>query len=136
MKEQDVMTAMKTRAGLRGGFSLMELTLVLVILGILGTVVVIAVGPQILRAKQRSTETTLRTVYQQLESYRAEYNVFPPTLASLDLQSKPVDGWERDIYYRLTPGGSRPFILMSFGDDGIPDTEDDIDIWALLERRR
>jgi general secretion pathway protein G len=120
----------------RKGFSLLELTLVLVILGILGTVVVIAVGPRIQRARITTTETTLRTVHNELMSYHAEFTVYPPTLAELPLQSLPVDGWDRDLYYRVTPGAQRPFMLLSFGEDGVADTEDDIDAWDVIERRR
>lgn len=118
----------------RAGFSLIELTLVILIMGILAGVAVIAVAPRVLAAKERVTKTNMRMIKNELESYYVTNNVYPATLEGLVpgyLQRVPRDGWKRDFFY-MAPGlDGRPFELRSYGEDGEPNTADDLDIWVL-----
>ncbi len=123
------------------GFSLIELTLVVVILGVLMAVVAVNVMGQGEKAKKRATEASMTTIQQTLETYHLEYSDFPPNLELLRQldgflqQNKPVeDGWKRKYVYRVTPGLSHPYELRSVGGDGQPGTADDIDIWTMYER--
>lgn len=119
---------------LRRAFSLIELSLVIAIMGILMTVAVVAFGPKLMQAKTRATEASLRTVQSQIDSYYVDQNAYPPTLAALVpnyLRSVPADGWKRPFYYRVPGAMGKPYDLISFGEDGQPETPDDISVWDL-----
>lgn len=120
------------------GFSLIELTLVIVILGVLMSVVAVNVIGQGEKAKVRATKVTMDTIRTQLDSYHLEYSEYPPTLATLQKvpgflsASKPIkDGWGRQFAY-AAPGrsGDRPYDLLSSGAK-IEETTDDIDVWTM-----
>lgn len=115
------------------GFSLIELTAVVLIMGILAGVVVIAIGPKLFRARVTSTEASMRTLKNELQAYYHEHTSYPATLNELDVEeSVPIlDAWDRDFYYKATPEGERPFLLISNGKDGKPNTIDDIDVWTM-----
>lgn len=122
----------------RGGFSLIELTLVIAIMGILMGVAVIAFGPRLMQAKTRATEASLRVVAQEIDSYYVNNNTYPTTLNALVpnyLKSLPMDGWKRPFYYRVPGAHGKPYDLISFGEDGQPDTADDISVWDLDKER-
>lgn len=132
---------MKTRTNYRGaraarGFSLLELTLVLVILGILGSVAAINLIGQGDKAKRRATETSMATIKSQIETYILENSTPPATLDTLvaaDLleAGRLNDGWGRPFGYRATsniPG--RQYELWSQGKD-VDDTSDNIDVWTM-----
>ncbi|MEL6329169.1 MAG: type II secretion system protein GspG [Planctomycetota bacterium] len=118
----------------RAGFSLIELTLVIVILGILMGAAAVAFAPQIDRAKVRTTEVTLRTIKSKLQEYEGIYSVLPQDLSALvpDYVDEGglEDGWNNAIYYRIQPTNpDQGFKLVSLGKDGKLNTEDDIDGW-------
>ncbi len=119
------------------GFSLLELTLVLVIIGILIAAAGVAIGSAGERAKVKVTRSSLATIKQQLTAYNLEYSSYPPSLSTLItakfLEDKKLkDAWARDFIYD-SRGRSReqPFILISAGNDGTPGNEDDIDVWTM-----
>jgi len=122
------------------GFSLLELMLVLAIIGVLMAVAAVNVLGTGTRAKIRATKASLATIQSALNSYSLEYSSFPPVLGMLttvkpsflDDSKKLKDSWEMDFYY--DPQGTskeRPYRLGSYGDDKLPGTEDDIDIWTM-----
>lgn len=115
------------------GFSLLELMAVVLIMGILGGVVVVAVGPKIFKARVTSTKSSMRTLKSDLEAYYNEHSSHPATLRELDIDaSTPIlDGWDQDFYYKATPEGARPYLLISNGPDKLPNTTDDIDVWTM-----
>lgn len=121
------------------GFSLIELTLVVVILGVLMAVVAVNVLGQGERAKKRATEVSMDTIQTQLDSYHLEYSAYPPTLQTLQQlkflkETKPLqDGWSREFYYKV-PGAQTPYELISAGADGEFLTADDIDIWKAQQQ--
>jgi general secretion pathway protein G len=123
------------------GFSLLELTLVIAIIGVLLGVVAVSVGGMGNKAKVRATEASMSTIKSALDSYNLEYSAFPPDLRTLAVTkildaSKPLkDGWKRDFQY--DPRGrskEQPYILMSAGEDGVAGNEDDIDLWQVLQK--
>ncbi|MCH9057084.1 MAG: type II secretion system protein GspG [Planctomycetes bacterium] len=115
------------------GFSLLELMAVVLIMGILGGVVVVALGPKIFKARVSTTKSSMKTLKSELQAYYHEHTSYPATLRELDIdESEPIlDGWDRDFYYKATPEGERPFLLISNGKDGKPNTIDDIDVWTM-----
>ncbi len=119
---------------MRRAFSLIELTLVIAIMGILMTVAVIAFAPRLFQAKVAATKATMRTVQSDLDSYYIQNNAYPATLNVLVptyQQTVPMDGWKRAFYYRVPGAAGRPYDLISYGEDGQPETADDISVWDL-----
>ncbi len=119
------------------GFSLLELSLVLAIIGALMLVAAVSLTGASGRAKKRTTEATLSTIMQQIQTYHLDQNAYPPTLQALIaadyLRDKKIqDGWGNAILYapRQIQEG-KPFVLGSAGEDGVSGNEDDIDAWLI-----
>lgn len=118
------------------GFSLIELTLVIVILGVLMGVVAVNVVKQGEKAKIGATKTTMDTIQSQLNAYHLEHSAYPPQLELLQQmgflsESKPIqDGWKRKFLYQVPGRNDRPYDLISSGGD-VADLTDDIDIWTM-----
>lgn len=118
------------------GFSLLELTLVLVILGVLMAVAAVNVLGQGDKAKITATKATLATIKNAVEQYYLETSAYPPDLqtlvrAKILVEGKLNDGWNRALVYEVlaTPDAPRPFVLFSRGPDGQAPSTDDIDSW-------
>lgn len=124
------------------GFSLLELTLVIAIIGVLTAVVAFSLGGLGGRAKTRATEASLTTIQTSIKSYHLEYSSYPPDLLTLVSakyldRDKPLnDGWSKPFYYD-SRGRSKeqPYVLMSSGEDGVSGNDDDVDVWTMLLRR-
>ncbi len=121
------------------GFTLLEMMLVVVIIGLLATVVVINFGGQTDRVKLQLTKTSFSQIKQALIQYSTDKGNFPPTLQDLVaarmLEKVPLDGWKKPINYAF-PGSSpdrdnQPYDLYSGGKDGVVGTADDINVWTM-----
>lgn len=119
------------------GFSMLELTFVIVVIGVLLGVAAYSLSGGTDRAKQRASAATLETIKRALQQFNAYENRYPATLndliAAKYLENKPlVDGWNRNLFYAPNPENpERPFELRSLGADGVNGTPDDIDGWNL-----
>jgi general secretion pathway protein G len=127
----------RTRVRSGRGFSLIELTLVVVILGVLMAVVAVNVLGQGEKAKKRATEVSMNTIQSQLDAYHLEYSAYPPALVTLQQvdgflgKNKSIkDGWKRDFLYRAPGSSGMPYDLISMGGN-IDDPGDDINIWTM-----
>ncbi|MFG0315465.1 MAG: type II secretion system protein, partial [Phycisphaerales bacterium] len=115
-----------TRRPRRGGFSVLELTIAIAILGVMMGVAGFAFVKFLAGARVSATETTMRNVDANLTAYLAAKGSYPATLRELVpnyMDQYPVDGWDREFFYS-TQGQS--FILISWGADGEDGTDDDI----------
>lgn len=127
-------------AALAPAFSLIELTLVIVILGVLMAVVAVNVLGQGEKAKVRATQTSMTTIQSQLDAYHLEYSTYPPDLQTLKTakyltSNKPIeDGWKRQYYYALPGSNNNPYDFMSAGPDGEFGNTDDINIWTMYDK--
>lgn len=125
----------RIRRATRPAFSLLELMLVLVILGLLSTVAAVALLPQAEKAKVKTTKASLEVIKSAITGFQIEKSRLPNSLNELIPtyleEGKMRDGWKRDFYYRPSPGGAREYELISFGKDGEPGTDDDIDVWTM-----
>jgi prepilin-type N-terminal cleavage/methylation domain-containing protein len=65
--------------GTQKGFTLIELLIVVAIIGILSSVIIVALTDSRQRAKTSKTLASLRDVHTALESYRAQFNGYPPS---------------------------------------------------------
>lgn len=123
------------------GFSLLELMLVVVIMGILMSVVIVNLAGAGKKAKTAATIAIMKQIKSALASYSTEYGSLPPTEMGLQplvttktLEKVPYDGWKRPLRY-MYPGTSgnvdQPYDLMSMGDDGQWGSLDDLNIWII-----
>jgi type II secretion system protein G len=121
------------------GFSLLELTLVLVIIGLLMGVAAVNIIGAAERAKERTTRASMATIKSQLQAYNVEKSTLTETLPVLVTENyidenNLTDGWNRAFYYRPLPEGQGQFELISAGKDGDFETfEDNIDAQNLTE---
>ncbi|HSH30267.1 MAG TPA: type II secretion system major pseudopilin GspG [Thiohalobacter sp.] len=131
------------------GFTLIEIMVVVVILGILAAVVV----PRIMSRPDEARIVKARADIQALESalnlYRLDNYTYPTTDQGLEalvekptspepprwkeggyLDRMPRDPWQRPYQY-LSPGQHGEIDIFSLGPDGRPNTDDDIGNWDL-----
>ncbi|HZX43936.1 MAG TPA: type II secretion system major pseudopilin GspG [Myxococcaceae bacterium] len=106
------------------GMTLIEIMVVLVILGLIASAVVIAVFPQLQRARVDRTTLDIGNLDSALKLYNARKGKFPDTttgfkaLVDLEIIDKlPKDAWGNDYVYTLENG--RP-VIISYGADGVP----------------
>lgn len=120
------------------GFTLVELMVVIVIIGLLATVVMINVMPSQDRAMVEKTRADVSVLEQAVETYRLDNLSYPRTeqgLASLlnppaglarperyrqggYIRRLPEDPWGNAYQYRQ-PGRRGGFDVYSFGADGV-----------------
>lgn len=113
----------------RRAFSLLELTLVIAIIGVLMAVAAVNLFGSQDRANKDATVISMENVDNALTEYKLRKSVYPPSLQILVdeeyLQSMPQDAWGQAFYYSATDEG-RGYKLISLGKDGLSNTEDDI----------
>jgi general secretion pathway protein G len=125
------------RPSSEAGFTLLELMVVVVIIGLLATIVMINVLPSQDRAMQEKARADVSVLEQAVESYRLDNFTFPTTeqgLAALVsppaglnrpdryreggyIRRLPDDPWGNPYQYAL-PGERGRFDVYSFGADG------------------
>jgi len=119
------------------GFTLVELMVVIVIIGLLATVVAINVLPSQDRAMVEKAKADIAVLEQAVESYRLDNFVFPRTEDGLQalvappaglanpgryreggyIRRLPQDPWG-NAYQYAAPGERGAFDIYSFGADG------------------
>ncbi len=106
------------------GMTLIEIMVVLVILGLIASAVVIAVFPQLQKARVDRTTLDIGNLDSALKLYNARKGKFPDTtnglkaLVDMEIIDKmPKDAWGNDYIYTLENG--RP-VITSYGADGVP----------------
>lgn len=120
------------------GFTLLEMMLVVVIIGILASVAVYSMSGQTENARRETTKASLKMLKSALEQYNGQHAAYPATLDQLAagdtrmIDRVPRDGWKNTFFYY--PGANnpqRPFDLFSAGKDRAPNTADDLDVWTI-----
>jgi general secretion pathway protein G len=139
----------------QGGFTLIELMVVIVILGILAGMIVPRIMDRPEEARRTKAEVDIGAISQALKMYKLDNGKYPTTdqglqalieppstgqLARnwrdggyLDKSSVPRDPWDNEFVY-ISPGLHSDYDLMSYGADGEPGGEDmnaDINSWEL-----
>jgi general secretion pathway protein G len=130
------------------GFTLIEVMIVVVILGILAAVIVPKIMDNPDKARAAKAQQDIRAITSALDLYRLDNFKYPSTEQGLEalvtkpanlpaganwkkggyLDSMPVDPWGKPYMY-LQPGTHGEFDLYSFGANGIEDGVDgDADI--------
>ena len=139
------------RGGLRGlGFSLIELMVVLVILGLLAGLV----GPQLFgnvdKANAKTADTQVKMLKAALQTYRLDVGQYPTTDQGLAALMRPppeasdywdgpyledelpLDPWKTPYVYRFPENNLQGFALYSLGADSAEGGQDiDADVGFL-----
>ena len=125
----------------RRAFSLLEITLVVAIIGVLMAVAAGSVMGGAERAKSRATKASMATITTALKSYHLDNSKYPETISMLVtakppfLEKTPQDGWANEFWYKGPGTNGRPYDLISAGPDGELRTEDDINVWTMDEKQ-
>ena len=137
------------------GFTLIELMVVIVILGILAGLIVPRIMGRPEEAKQLKAKLTIESIETSLRLYKLDVGSYPTTeqgLAALisapdtgsttnswreggyiEKGKVPKDPWGHDFIY-LSPGVHGDYDISSYGSDGVPggDGKDrDINSWEI-----
>ena len=131
------------------GFTLVELMVVIVIIGLLATVVLVNVMPSQDKAMAVKAKADIATLEQAMEMYRLDNFRYPSGGEGLNalvspapgsqsgqyrpggyVKSVPSDPWGRP-YQLSVPGRAGPFDIYSLGADGAPGgADEDADIYG------
>ncbi len=126
----------RSYTSVRPGFSLIELTAVLVIIGLLMAGAAVAIPGFLKRARVKTTKTSMVTIKTAVNTYMADHAGDAPESIVLMIPDylelgSDIDSWEKAFYYRATPGAAHPFDLISSGPDKEFQTQDDINVWTM-----
>lgn len=127
----------RMRYAARGGFSLLEISLVVVLIGLMTAGAAVALLGRSQSAKVRITKTTMNTLGGQIDSYMAEGDGTPPRDLSVLVTKNFVkasmlsDAWKNPFYFNQQGANGRAYTLMSYGPDRQAGTADDIDYWTM-----
>ena len=135
------------------GFSLIELLVVIIILGLIAGLV----GPRLFgrvgQSKQATAKAQIELLGAALDQYRLDIGAYPPSGAGLQAlvqnpnvaawngpylkKAVPKDPWGNQYKYRCCPGQNGEYDLWSEGADGAPGGEGenaDITSWDSSQR--
>ena len=112
------------------GFTIIEVMVVLVILGLIGGIVTLNLVGAAGQAKVDTTKQSMQQIVSALNMYHTRNSAYPQSQGweaaiANTLQKAPEDGWGAKFeYFQMEDGAS--FQLISNGEDGQPETPDDI----------
>ncbi len=145
------------RRSVRAGFTLIEVLLVIVIIGMLATVLIVTVGGSSDGARIDTTKLSLQKIESKIELYNLHLGRYPSeadgglkalmTAPAADeklkdkwrgpyvQESELNDAWNNAFNYEAVESGTaltggKKFKLWSNGPDGQSNTEDDIKNWT------
>lgn len=121
-----------------GGFTMVELMAVLIILGLLAAVVVRNFVGTTDKARVTTTKANLRLLHSAINQFKMDTGRFPdedegleilivppddaesyPPGGYLETTDLPVDGWGNEFIYEVFPESGKPFVVKSLGADGV-----------------
>ncbi len=117
---------------IENGFSLAEIMIVIVIIGLLAGVVTVNVRRYLIKARQNVACQDIANIAGALDSFWAEYNRYPsneeglliliePTQNNdepfLDRKSEPLDPWGNPYQYNSPGADNSPHEVISLGAD-------------------
>lgn len=141
---------MKKRMNKQHGFSMLELMVVIVILGILASMVVPQVFGNKEIAERQKVKSDLLALEAAMDMYKLDNSRYPNTDQGLEalvsqptiapeprnyrkggyIKRLPKDPWGSD-YLMVSPGENGEYDIFSAGIDGEEGTDDDIGTWNV-----
>lgn len=136
----------------RGGFTLIEMMIVVVIMGILAAVVLPNVIPQAEGARIKGASAQVMTLETALNSFYLDCSRYPTTSEGLQalVQDPGLDAWHgpyltrkelnedpwgNEYCYSEEPDRGVDFDVFSKGPDGQENTDDDIGNWKMKKEK-
>jgi general secretion pathway protein G len=107
---------LETHRSNQKGLTLIEIIVVLMLVGIIGSFVTGRVFSAGDKAKAQLTKTKMTQMQGDINMYQLGNNSLPSNMAAADV-GDATDAWGRDVSYRITNGG-RSYELKSLGADG------------------
>lgn len=137
----DLATSRRTHASGTSGFTLVEILLVVVIIGMLATIAAINVPKFLGQGRMGKAKADINSIGAAVEAYNMVEGKYPTSLSQLSegsdpyLKSLPKDPWGNDYQYSF-PGShaGHRYDIYSFGEDGTAGS-DDIGTWNLDEKK-
>ncbi len=126
----------------QAGLTLIEILVVVTILGLIAGIVGITVANQLDDSRRNTADLQMSRFSEALDLYKIKFNRYPTTTEGLNalvsppggrapiMETVPRDPWDNEYVY-VSPGTHNPakFDLLSKGNDGVADTDDDIKNW-------
>jgi general secretion pathway protein G len=119
--------AAASRRAAERGYTLIEIMIVVLIIGLISTMVAVNVFRHMVTAKQEIARADMKTISDALEIYRLEFGHLPTSSEGLGvllsqglIKKAPLDPWKHPFVYELARGG---YSLRSLGADGQPGGE-------------
>jgi len=130
------------------GFTLLEIMVVIVILGLLAAIVVPKLIGRTEEAKRTQTRIQTKNIEQALQLFKLDNGFYPSTEQGIEalvripeigrvpknyrkggyMDRVPTDPWG-NAYVYVSPGAERDYEIISYGADGVPGGEgEDADI--------
>lgn len=118
------------------GFTMMELLIVIVILGLLGSLVAPKFFNKLGSAERGVAATQMSAFEAALDTYRLDVGQYPPSLEGLRKSSHPrwdgpylpkdvpLDPWGNPYIYKVPGEDGKPYSILSYGADGKPGGEE------------
>ncbi len=125
--------SMTTKRACAKGFSLVEMMVVLVLIGLLASVVTINVRSFMIKGKQNAAKAQISTFTNGINSYYLTHGQYPSAEEGLrvlvqtsdkqperilDSKELPKDPWGNDYQYNMPGRDDEPYEIICFGADG------------------
>ena len=114
----------------RRAFSLVELIVVMVILGMLAGLVAVRTRGYLISSKQNAAKTEIANIVKAIETFYADQGRYPTTDEGLEILAEGTDSWPdgflnkvpldpwKNAYEYVSPGSTEPYEVISLGADG------------------
>lgn len=118
------------------GFTLVELMVVIVLIGLLAGVVSVGVFGVLKKGRITAAVGQIKEIEKAIAMYKMETGRYPEDLDQLMepvgvhdeglMEDIPVDPWGNAYVYDPSGGTKKKYIIISWGEDGVEGTEDDV----------
>ncbi|MEM1068737.1 MAG: type II secretion system major pseudopilin GspG [Planctomycetota bacterium] len=120
----------RKRRVVRSAFSLVELIVVMVILGMLAGLVAVRTRGYLITSKQNAARTEIANMVKAIETFYADQGRYPTTDEGLEVLAQGTDSWPdgflnkvpldpwKNSYEYVSPGSTDPYEVICLGADG------------------